>query len=51
MEQVSFQQPEPETKALIRNLARKAKSSNRLDVIKHLREITPAGTTGKFAIG
>lgn len=51
LDQISFEQPEPGTKTLIRGLARKAKDSNRLDVIRHLREITPAGTTGKFAIG
>ncbi|KAL9964322.1 hypothetical protein ACROYT_G027949 [Oculina patagonica] len=44
--QVSLEQPKPETKTLIRCLARKAKDLNRLDVFEHLREITPAGTTG-----
>lgn len=37
-------------KALIRCLAKKSKDSNRLDVFQHLREIAPAGTTGKFVI-
>ncbi len=38
--------PEPETMRVIRSLAVIAKSENRLDVVKHLREITPAGTAG-----
>lgn len=47
LKQVSLENPEPEPKRMIRCLARKAKCSNRLDVVKHLREVTPAGTTGK----
>ena len=43
----SLKRPGPETIRMIRCLARKAKSSNRFDVVKHLREITPAGTTGE----
>ena len=43
----SLKRPEPETRRMIRCLARKAKSSNRFDVVKYLREITPAGTTGE----
>ena len=43
----SLEHPDPETKRLIRCLARKAKHSDRLDVVKYLREITPAGTTGE----
>ncbi|KAL9963892.1 hypothetical protein ACROYT_G027447 [Oculina patagonica] len=46
LDQSSLEEPKPETKTLIRCLARKAKDSNRLDVFEHLREITPAGTTG-----
>ena len=46
-DQASLKEPEPETKQLIRCLARTAKNSNRLDVLEHLREITPAGTTGE----
>ncbi len=38
--------PGPETKRVIRSLSVMAKSENRLDVVKHLREITPAGITG-----
>ncbi|XP_078380647.1 uncharacterized protein LOC144663539 isoform X2 [Oculina patagonica] len=46
LNQDAFADPEPETKRVIRSLAVIAKSENRLDVVKHLREITPAGTTG-----
>ena len=46
-DQASLKEPEPETKQLIRCLARTAINSNRLDVLEHLREITPAGTTGE----
>jgi len=43
----SLEHPEPKTKRLIRSLARKAKHSNRLDVVRYLRSVTPAGTTGE----
>ena len=33
---------------MIRCLAREAKFSNRLDVVKHLREVLPAGITGRL---
>ncbi|XP_068722471.1 uncharacterized protein [Montipora capricornis] len=46
VEEASLEQPDSETKTLIRCVATKAKESNRLDVFKHLREITPAGCTG-----
>ena len=49
-DQASLKEPGPETKQLIRCLARTAKDSNRLDVLEHLREITPAGTTGESDI-
>jgi len=48
LDRSSLEKPEPETKGLIRCLAREARSSNRLDVLKHLREIVPAGTTGTY---
>ena len=51
VKQASLEQPDCETKALIRCLARKCKDSDRHDVFQHLREITPAGTTGEFLIG
>ena len=47
-DQASLEDPTPENKRLIRYLATKAKHSNRLDVVKHLREITPAGTAGEL---
>ncbi|XP_078360425.1 uncharacterized protein LOC144644773 [Oculina patagonica] len=46
LEQACLENPDPETKRMIRCLARNAKCSNRLDVVRHLREIAPAGTTG-----
>ena len=46
LDQSCLEHPEPETKRMIRCLARKAKCSSRLDVVKRLREVTPAGTTG-----
>jgi len=46
LEHTSLEQPEPETRKWIRCLARNAKYSNRRDVVEHLRQITPAGTTG-----
>ena len=49
-DQASLEEPGPETKQLIRCLARTAKDSNRSDVFEHLREITPAGTTGESDI-
>ena len=50
LDQSSLEQLEPKTKAMIRTFGRKAKDSNRLDVFEHLREITPAGTTGESII-
>ena len=46
LNQDAIEQPDPRTKRLIRYLARQAKSSTRLDVVEHLREILPAGITG-----
>ena len=48
LDQSTLEQPDPGTKRLIRCLATKAKQSDRLDVFDHLREITPAGTTGEL---
>ena len=48
LNQAALADPEPKTTHLIRCLATIAKSENRLDVVKHLRQITPAGTTGLF---
>ena len=48
VEDASLEQPDSETKALIRCVARKAKESNRPDVFQHLRKIVPAGCTGEL---
>ena len=48
LDQSSFEQPDCQTKQLIRCFAKEAKLSNRDDVIIHLKETTPAGTTGAF---
>lgn len=47
MDDACLEQPGPGSESLIRCLVRKAKRFDRLDVVKHLREITPAGTTGE----
>ncbi|XP_074606683.1 uncharacterized protein LOC141859725 isoform X2 [Acropora palmata] len=44
--QASLEKPDDETKNWIRCLAREANLSDRLDVVKCLRNISPAGTTG-----
>ena len=49
LDQASLEEPCPETKKVIRCLARQAKCSHRHDVVKHLREIVPAGTTGMLS--
>ena len=49
LNQTDLEKPTPETKRMIRCFATAAKDLNRIDVVKHLREITPAGTTGEFA--
>ena len=48
LEPASLTSPEPETKSMIRGLALRAKSEKRDDLVRHLRKITPAGTTGEF---
>ena len=48
-DQRDLKQPTPETTRMIRCLVAKAKDTNRIDVVNHLREITPAGTTGELA--
>ena len=48
LEPASLISPEPETKSMIRGLALRAKSEKRDDLVRHLRKITPAGTTGEF---
>ena len=49
LDQTDLKKPTPETTRMIRCFAATAKDSNRVDVVKHLREITPAGTTGEFS--
>ncbi|XP_015774844.1 PREDICTED: uncharacterized protein LOC107353039 isoform X2 [Acropora digitifera] len=46
-----LENPTPETKRVIRCFAEIAKDSKRIDVVRHLREITPAGTTGPLLPG
>ena len=46
LDEATLADPGPEKTQLIRCLSMEAKNANRLDVVKHLREITPAGTTG-----
>ena len=47
-DKATLKEPDVQTKVLVRCLARRAKSLERLDVVKHLRGIVPAGTTGEF---
>lgn len=49
LDHASLQHPDHETKKWIQCLAREARHSGRLDVVKYLREITPAGTTGEYS--
>ena len=49
LDQTDLERPTPETTRMIRCFAETAKDSKRTDVVKHLREITPEGTTGEFA--
>ena len=49
LDESDLEKPSAETTRMIRCLAATAKDSNRIDVVKHLREIMPAGTTGGFA--
>ena len=49
LDQTDLEKPTAATTGMIRCFAAAAKESNRVDVVKHLREITPAGTTGEFA--
>ena len=43
-----LEQPDPDTKKKIRYLCLKAKTANKPEVVRKLREITPAGTTGEL---
>ena len=46
LDEVTLADPGPEETRLIRYFSMEAKSANRHDVVKYLRQITPAGTTG-----
>ena len=46
--QASLEKPGKDTQRLIRCLCMKAKAESRVDVVKNLRGITPAGTTGEM---
>lgn len=48
LENLSLEQPDLDTKKKIRCLCFKAKTANKPEVVKKLREITPAGTTGEL---
>ena len=47
LSEASLERPDDETKNSIRCLAREANLLSRLDVVKCLRNISPAGTTGE----
>ena len=47
LSEASLERPDDETKNSIRGLAREANVSGRFDVVKSLRNISPAGTTGE----
>lgn len=49
LDQAALQDPDPNKMKSIRYLARKANIAGRYDVIKELRSLVPAGTTGRFA--
>ncbi|XP_044178397.1 uncharacterized protein LOC114949237 isoform X3 [Acropora millepora] len=51
LDQTDLEKPTPETTRMIRCFAETAKNWKRIDVVKHLREITPAGTTGPLLPG
>ena len=48
LSEASLKMPDDETKKWIRCLAREANLSDRLDVVKSLRTISAAGTTGEL---
>ena len=50
LDESALKKPDIQTKRKIRCLARQAKCSDRSDVIKQLRDITPAGTTGESTV-
>ena len=48
LSQASLERPDDDAKKWIRCLAREANVSGKLDVVKSLRNISPAGTTGEL---
>lgn len=46
LSQEALTNPLPETTRIVRSLFRIAKRENRYDVVKHFKEMTPAGTAG-----
>ncbi|XP_067018974.1 uncharacterized protein [Acropora muricata] len=51
LDQTCLKEPTLEATRIIRCFAAKAKISNRIDVVKHLRDIAPAGTSGPLLPG
>lgn len=49
LDKTCLEQPTLETTRMMRRFAAEAKISERSDVVKHMRDIAPAGTTGEFA--
>ena len=50
LDKTCLEQPTPETTRMMRCFSAEAKMiSKSSDVVKHLRDIAPAGTTGEFA--
>ncbi|XP_067018270.1 uncharacterized protein [Acropora muricata] len=51
LDKTCLEQPTPETTRMMRCFSAKAKILKRSDVVKHLRDIAPAGTTGPLLPG
>ena len=49
LDKTCLEQPTRETTRMMRFFSAEAKISNRSDVVRHLRDIAPAGTTGELA--
>lgn len=50
IDEVSLQEPDDDTKRWVRCLCKTAPHDKRVDLVQHLRQITPAGTTGIFEV-
>ena len=46
IDEASLQQPDDDTKRWVRCLCKTAPRVKRVDLVQHMRQITPAGTTG-----